>query len=175
MTKSQAAETIRRLAVQLHGMNEAADLLESIGSAEALKSALEAECAEQRRLADEARAERAAEQKAAAEVAEETDALVRQARTLAEKLVTDADQQAAALLKETGERIALDLESAKRDQAATLAGVDQSIADQTAKLKFLQSQEVALSARIADLDKKAQTAQQALDAIQAQAKSLAGL
>lgn len=120
-SKSNAAESIRRLAVQYQQMVEAADLLDSIGS-------LEQAAAEAKKAAEAARADTAA---ARAE-ADKAKAEAKKSKEKVDKILSDADGEALAKVQEAeikAQGIVADAK-AKAEQITNKAAVD--VADATA-------------------------------------------
>ena len=164
--KLQAADAIRRLAVQLQGMNEAADILEALGSTEQVIAQAKIDSEKARKdlftstgLLDEANKNLAAARAEAGNVLnaaqEKADALITQARLDADALVTEAKKSADSTVR--------DAVAAATDKAT------RETADAHAQLASLMGQVQVATAQLEQLQAKTDTEHQA--SAEAQAKA----
>lgn len=173
--KLQAAEAIRRLAIQFQAMTEAADLLETIGEAESATDA----CARGRAVAEQEF------RTVQAHVADATRNL-KAAQDEASRVLTDADQRARTVMNQA-EEWAL---QQKADATASIAKMVQDartdamekialdIADAQADLALLREQVGDAKALLEQTRLQAATSQAQVNAAQVQLtelKKLVGL
>lgn len=183
--KLQAANAIRRLAVQLQGMNEAADILEALGSTEQVIAQAKVDSEKARKdlftstgLLEEANKNLAAARAEAGKVLnaaqEKADTLVTQARLEAEQITAEAKAQAEHTVRgavQTAQDLVVRETADARAQLDSLLG---QVRTASAQLERLQAQADAEHQTTAEAQAQSQAAQAQLAEVQDKLRKILG-
>lgn len=172
---SQAVETLDRLMVQFQGMQEARDQLREIGSFDdalaGRKAALKQAEQDLNDTLTELTKAKLAVDKTLADAQTESEG----AKADAKALLEEAKAQAGKIVQEAKDQAAKSLDTAKTQEAGRLKSIRDEIDKATKSFDSLRMTIVQATADANAAKQKAVDAQAALDAIQKQAATVAGI
>lgn len=169
-----AVDTLDRLAVQLAGIQEAAQQLRDIGS---FQDAIADLTTQRDRLLAEVGSLKTKQAEVLQTHLKAVDAAkqeVRAASDHAEKLVRDAKIHAQAILTEAAEQAALDLKADRTEREVVLKDLRTAIEQETEHLNALRHQIHEAKRDADEVEQRTVSATIALEEVQAQARKLIG-
>jgi chromosome segregation ATPase len=172
---SVAVDTLDRLAVQLTGIQEAAQQLREIGSYQDAIADLTRQRAHLLAEVEAAKANYTVCLQDRDSVLAETQREVMTLISEATERLRAAKEQADEILAAAGERAALDLRADQSNREATLKDLQKLVEAERKNLKDTQDNTTQAAHEAKAIEQRVEAAQQALLAIQAQARAMTGL